>query len=76
MRFSALTHRIQTHRQARQFVGRFAPAPHRRSWPSLDRSRAQQRNASRDALRHLPEAERGASLVAFPRRSVGTITAS
>ncbi|SDB63645.1 hypothetical protein SAMN03159382_05336 [Pseudomonas sp. NFACC23-1] len=37
-----------------------------------DRSYAPRGNASRDALRHPPEAERGASLAAFPR-SVGTI---
>ncbi len=36
--------------------------------PTLQRG-----NASRDALRHLPEAERGASLETFPRGSVGTI---
>ncbi len=39
----------------------------------VDRSHALRGNASRDALRHLPEAERGASLATFPRRSVGTI---
>ncbi len=41
--------------------------------PHPYRSHALRGNASRDALRHLPEAERGASLAAFPRRSVGTI---
>ncbi|KQW29966.1 hypothetical protein ASC85_25650 [Pseudomonas sp. Root401] len=30
-------------------------------------------NASRDALRRIPKAERGASQAAFPRRAVGTI---
>ncbi|MDR6957139.1 hypothetical protein J2W43_001115 [Pseudomonas brassicacearum] len=39
----------------------------------FDRSHALRGNASRDALRHIPEAERGASLATFPRRSVGTI---
>ncbi|MDR6961263.1 hypothetical protein J2W43_005276 [Pseudomonas brassicacearum] len=38
-----------------------------------DRSHALRGNASRDALRHLSEAKRGASLAAFPRGSVGTI---
>ena len=32
-----------------------------------DRSHALRGHASRDALRHPPEAERGASLAAFPR---------
>ncbi len=35
--------------------------------PRPDRSHALRGHASRDALRHLPEAERGASLAAFPR---------
>ncbi|AUO49368.1 hypothetical protein C1C98_29960 [Pseudomonas ogarae] len=33
----------------------------------VDRSHALRGNTSRDALRRLPEAERGASLAAFPR---------
>ncbi|MDR6961642.1 hypothetical protein J2W43_005656 [Pseudomonas brassicacearum] len=40
---------------------------------AFDRSHALRGHASRDALRHSPEAERGASLAAFPRGSVGTI---
>ncbi|QEO79434.1 hypothetical protein ELZ14_18395 [Pseudomonas brassicacearum] len=35
--------------------------------PPPDRSHALRGHASRDALRHLPEAERRASLAAFPR---------
>jgi hypothetical protein len=40
---------------------------------SFDRSHALRGNEFRDALRQLPEAERGAPLATFPRRSVGTI---
>ncbi|OOG80833.1 hypothetical protein B0E42_26285, partial [Pseudomonas sp. A25(2017)] len=43
-------------------------SPHHKR-PVFDRSHALRGNASRDALRHIPEAERGASLAAFPREA-------
>ncbi len=39
--------------------------------PAFDRALALRGYASRDALRHFPKAERGASLAAFPRRALG-----